>query len=344
MRSLLLPALTILAFGQEPLRDGILVYHYWPGGRALAERLAELTRAAPPLPALPPALLTTGADIHIYLAPDAERLDSLSGGHMPEWGAGLAFPGRGEIILPAYASRRVAPHDLARILRHELAHIALHRHLEPLQIPRWFDEGYARWAAGEWDMEAAWQLRLAFATGRAPPLDSLDLGWPRGGADARVAYLLATSAIAYLIERGGGERGLGVFIARWKEAGDLDTALRRTYGVTLGQLESDWRRFVRQRYGWAFFFSNALIFWLIATILLLVLFAIRRRRDLARFEQLQSNELPDTPAYWLEEDRPETWTDLSGAEPPDAPPEPGSAAEPDGDEARNGGGSPGASG
>jgi len=53
---------------------------------------------------------------------------------MPGWGAALAFPESRTIVLRADAG------DLERTLRHELAHLALHRQIR-VRVPLWFDEG-----------------------------------------------------------------------------------------------------------------------------------------------------------------------------------------------------------
>ena len=290
-----------LQAGRSALVQGNLHFHYWPGGEALARNLAGAVRAMAPLPALPHDVLAVGDPIDIYLAPDPARFDSLTGGRAPEWGAGVAMPGAGIIVLPAYGSRRGAPHGLARVLRHELAHIAIARHTAPARVPRWFDEGYARWAAGEWDADSAWQLRMAFALHRAPPLDSLSLEWPRAEAEARIAYLLATSAVAYLVEHGGVE-GLELLLRRWRDSGSFDAALRDTYGRTVSQFEAEWVRVVKRRYGWLFALSHSVVFWAFGASLLLALFAIRRRRDRSRLERLRATEPPDDPAYWLDPD------------------------------------------
>lgn len=300
---------------------GPLIGVHWDGGGVLAERVMERALALPPLPALPSGLFTPEWPIFVYFAPDAERFDSLTGGLAPEWGAGIAIPARDMIVLPAYASDRGSPLDLVQTLRHEIAHIALHRYLAPARPPRWFDEGYARIAAGEWDLEAAWQLRLAFATGNAPHLDSLDLGWPRGRHDARIAYLLSSTAVAYLLDRGG-ERALAIFLERWRETRSIEVAMRRTYGLTLGQFEEDWREEVRDRYGWAYFLANTLIFWFFGGLLLLILYIRRRRRNRERLEALRASEPPDSPAYWLGEESGE------GTEPPPTPPNPPSDTRP----------------
>ena len=276
--------------------------HYWPGGEGVARKLAEEAARLPPLPALPRDALRRGGPVTIYLAPDPDKFDELAGGHPPEWSAGVAIPAKRVIVLPGFLSKRAEPYRLGRILQHELAHVALHDYLAPAQLPRWFDEGYAQWAAGEWGWEGAWQLWLAFVTERAPPLDSISLDWPYADSDARVAYLLAVSAVGYLVEHGGGEEGLRIFLERWREGGALEPALRQTYGRTLAQFEHDWLKEVERRYGWGLILTQSFLLWLPFLALVLILTIRRRRRMLARLEALRADEIPDSPAYWLGED------------------------------------------
>lgn len=284
---------------QESVTAGPVTMHYWPEQEALASRLAENVARAPPLPALPADILAREA-VHVFLAPDAERWDSLTGGAVPEWGAGVADPYRGVIVLPTYDWVRTPLHTVQQTLRHELAHVALQRYLGAARTPRWFTEGYAQWAAGQWDWESAWRLRLALAGQRAPPLDSITLDWPVAAVDARIAYLLSASAVAYLVDQSG-ERGLRIFLDRWRELQDFEAAFRATYGRTMGQFEEEWRRHVRRTYGWGVILGHSLVFWGLAAVVLLVLFAIRRRRDRERLDRLRATEPPDDPAYWLDE-------------------------------------------
>ncbi|MGH7475425.1 MAG: peptidase MA family metallohydrolase [Longimicrobiales bacterium] len=278
----------------DTLRADGLRFHYVPRQRRLAEGLA-----ASPAAARLPGLSARAADrpIDVVLAPDEAAFVQFAGRSLPDWSAGYAVPARALVVLPAFASERAAPAQLRTTLRHELAHVRLHRYLAPVVPPRWFDEGYARYAAGEWDADAAWQLRLAFALGRVPPLDSIALGWPAREIDARLAYMLATTVVQYLVESSGPE-GLAILFRNWRELGNLDRAVRATYGVTLSQLEEDWRGFVRRRYGWALFLSHAAIFWFFGALLLVLLFWKRRQRDAEKLERLRATEPPDTPVYW----------------------------------------------
>jgi hypothetical protein len=173
--------------------------------------------------------------------------------------------------------------------------------LSGLRVPRWFDEGYAEWASGGWSPTEGWRLRVAFAVGRAPPLDSLVLDWPRDRASAELAYLLSATAVEYLL-RASGERGLRLFLDAWREGESFPEAFRSVYGVTPDQFEEDWKKYVRRRYGWLFVFSHSTVFWLTLTLALLVLVRIRRGRDREALARLRATEPPDEPAYWEEGD------------------------------------------
>jgi hypothetical protein len=294
------PAVGVAAAQPAALREGGIEVVYWPGHAALAQRTLEAALRPLYLPGIArDTTLTAGT---IYLAPNAAVFDSLTGGRVPEWGAGVAIPALRVIVLPTYPAPGPAERDPATTLRHELAHLVLHAYL-PRPIPRWFDEGYATWVSGGWDQSSAWQIRAAFLLGRAPPLDSLALEWPRGAEQARLAYLLSASAVHYLIEIGG-EDGFTALLDHWREEGSLDVALRRVYGMTPGQFEQAWGTMVRRRYGWLLAVSQVTVFWVFAALLLLVLFGIRRRRNRERLAALEREDrlLPPPEEYWLAEE------------------------------------------
>ena len=269
------------------------------GAQRLATRVLGLAQNMAPLPGIP-ARLWQREEITIVLAPSEQAFHQLTGGRAPEWGAGVAIPQQSLIILPAYGStNRGGPLDYGIVLRHELAHLALQRALAPARLPRWFNEGYATWAAGQLNWENAWMLRAAFLTGRAPPLDSLDVEWIGGAGEARIAYLLAASFIEFLVAESGQE-GLRVLFEKWRATASFDRALAETYGADLGQLESQWRKFVKQRYGWAVFLTQGFIFFAIVGGLVIILVVVRRRRDRKKLAALKAEEPPDNPAFWQE--------------------------------------------
>lgn len=274
--------------------ESIKVTARYRGGDSLrAARAVATLEAMGPLP----ALADTGVRVTLIVAPTREVMDSLVGGRVPEWAGAVAISERMEMIVPSgrfWPGSRV---EEVRVLRHEWAHLALAHEMGRLRIPRWFNEGYAEWAAGSWRDDGALKLSLALAFGGAPPLDSIALSWPRDPVPAEVAYLLSASVIHYLIESSGAG-GLETFIAAWKQAGSFERALREVYGTTSGQLEADWRKWIGRRYGWLSVLSHSAVFWTVLVAALSAMFLNRRRYRRQQMARLRAGEPPDNPDFW----------------------------------------------
>ena len=278
----------------DTVRAGSVTLIYQPESQALADRVLRSFADLPQLPGMP---LAAPTQVTVVLASDEADFEAQVGGAVPEWGAGVALPATGRIILPAYASGRTRGRDLDKLVRHEWAHVALGSFLEGLRIPHWFHEGYAEWASGSFDAQEGWRLRVSLALGRTPPLDSLSLDWPGDRASAEVAYLLSASAIEYLA-RASGPAGISRFIEEWREMGSFEPAFRATFGVTTGQFESDWTEYVKRRYGWLLVLSHSLVFWSVTGMLLVLLAWLRRRRTRERLARMRAADPPPSPDFW----------------------------------------------
>ncbi len=106
----------------------------------------------------------------IAIAPDRAAVSRVGRPGAPEWGAAIAFPESQRIVMQGQ-SRGSDAGDPREVLRHELAHLALHEYLGDLP-PRWFDEGYASFAAREWTREEALAANSALAMRGMPPSTS----------------------------------------------------------------------------------------------------------------------------------------------------------------------------
>lgn len=259
-----------LAQAPQMVTVGRVTAVYWGSDGALAAALAEFADQAGHWPGLP---APPRRPVRLLLARTPHRFDSLTAPGTPRWSEGVAFPGPNTIVLRLDGDPRPA-------LRHELAHLALHEFVNA--VPRWFDEGYAARAAGEWDRLDALRVNWALVRGGPPDLDSVSRAL-RGGADgARDAYALATTAVLAL-ERLGGAEGLTPLLrALSSRQRDLDQALRVAHGLTLDQFESRWQKDLKSRYGWAVYLTSLGMFWGIVAIFLVALWTVRRRRDAER--------------------------------------------------------------
>jgi len=180
--------------------------------------------------------------------------------------------------------------DIYGTLRHELAHLALHQAV-PVRVPLWFDEGYAAWAAGEWERLGALELNLAVVRGAVPDLRGLD-GALRGSATtADAAYALAVSAVTELARRNP-SGSIAPLLQRLMAGHDFEASVLATTGLTLSQFERGWQRRVRQRYSLATWLLAG-GGWGVVALSAWVLVRVRRRADRARRAALEEGwELP----------------------------------------------------
>ncbi len=222
--------------------------------------------------------------VRIEIARDRDTFHQLIGPSVPEWGAAFAFPAERRIVMQG----RWAPSDAGdpiEVLRHELAHLALHEYLGDL-APRWFDEGYASFAAGEWARDQVIATNVALALKGMPSLTTLDSGFYMGAQRADASYALAYRAVAELAEIDS-TRGLSLFFSYWKASGSFEIALRQAFGLTTFAFEKQWRDHTRRRYGGIAFFADATIAALVFLFLVTPFYVLRRRRDRLRMDALR---------------------------------------------------------
>ena len=246
---------------------------------ALARSLLERAVASDTFPGLrrPTAAVT------LVIAANTRQFRELIGPSVQEWGSAVAFPNERRIVMQGRRAGARAG-DPFEVLRHELAHLALHETLGDL-TPRWFDEGYASFAAREWSREDALRTNVALVIRGTPSLDELERWFNGGTARAEAAYALAYRAVADLAELDP-HRGLTVLFAEWKRTGRLDSAVRHAYGLTLASFEGRWRDRTRRRYGGLALLADvglAAGFVLVVTV---PLYLARRRRDQRRMAAL----------------------------------------------------------
>ena len=162
--------------------------------------------------------------VAVVLYADAE-FRSVTGAHA--WASGV-FDGK--IRLPLGVPER----DLARLVQHEYAHAAVHE-LARGRAPRWLQEGLAQWIEG---VEADPMLRVPSSMTLAGVEALITDPDP---LRARTGYDLALWVVRDLLERGGAPP-MAVLLARLGNAEPMETAFARVYGLTLTELESQWRR------------------------------------------------------------------------------------------------------
>lgn len=314
---LLSPAVAY-AQAAAPLRldGGRFTVVAYPADARLASSILDAAVSHDSFPGLP----RPREHVLIAIAPDYTRFREWAGPGAPEWGAALAFPDMRRIVLQGSRASAAAG-DPVEVVRHELAHLALHEFLGGL-APRWFDEGYASFSAHEMSRNDALAANLALALEGVPTFRGLEGYFSEGATTARAGYALAASAVADMAALDP-RHGLAHVFTAWKETGSLDRALRRADGVTLDGFEADWRKRARRRYGALALMEDLTLLGILFLVFVLPLWVARRRRDRSRMAALQA---ADAAAEAQERDR--ALAELLGPWPPaDGPVEGSGEAE-----------------
>src|SRR5438046_1627733 len=87
---------------QQLTRSGDYQVYSWTANDKLAREVISFAQQIPTLPGMPRSAPAFGQPIRIYLAPNANTFARLTSGNAPEWGAGVAMPEAGIIVLRAY--------------------------------------------------------------------------------------------------------------------------------------------------------------------------------------------------------------------------------------------------
>lgn len=246
----------------------------------LARSLLEQALASDTFPGLP----RPAAPMLIALAPDAATFRRWVGEGAPEWGDAIAFPFEQRIVMQGRDAGADAG-DPRVTLRHEVAHLALHEFLGP-GVPRWFDEGYASYAAGEWGREQVLVTSFGLVWRGLPTLAGLDSGFYRGAETASRAYALSHRAVGELASLNP-EGGLDLLFTHWMREGTFERALRRAYGMSDADFERHWRSRVRRQYGALALAADLSVLAVLLIFLLGPLWWQRQKRTRARLQRMR---------------------------------------------------------
>ncbi len=278
------PAFALAPPGALRLDRGRVTIIHYPGDATLAAAALAAAVSRDSFPWLPRA--TT--HVVIMIAPDAAVFREWAGQAAFPWTAALTFVAQHRVVMQGHR----APGDVGdplQVLRHELAHVALYDYIGTM-APRWFEEGYASYAAGEERNQGFLATNGALLFRRMPSLAALDtlLASPSGN-EARAGYALSLRAVSTLaaIDR---VHGLAPLLEAWKARGSFDLAMRRAYAQTAENFEAGWQQ--ETRWGFAFLAvaADSALGGIVLVLLLVPLYRMRRRERRQQLAEMRQRE------------------------------------------------------
>ncbi len=150
--------------------------------------------------------------------------------------------------------------DWGQVLWHELAHV-FHLEASGGRVPRWFTEGLAEWEAARanprWRRRGDELLERALRRGSLPSFARLDRAFTRAGSveEALLAYTLAHRAVAFLVDRFGADRVVGLLV-RFGRGRSVAEVLEEHLGEPVSSLDAAFAmreaaRLRARRRGWS---------------------------------------------------------------------------------------------
>jgi len=162
----------------------------------------------------------------------------------PSWSGAL---NDGKLRIPINGLSSMTP-DLARVLKHELAHSFINQ-LSAGRCPPWLHEGIAQLLEPKTLGSDGRQLAQLFKSQRNIPLNALEGSFMNfSGAQAYVAYAESLAAVSY-INDSYGMGDIQRILRRLSEGSSTEAALRATIHSDYGQLEADLGKYLGDKYG-----------------------------------------------------------------------------------------------
>ncbi|MBI2212903.1 MAG: hypothetical protein HYU52_04590 [Acidobacteria bacterium] len=230
-----------------------------------------------------------GAPILVLVAPESSPLAKRT----PSWISGYAVPEESFIVVFPQRAVRYPIDGMEELMRHEIAHVLVHRAAGGHDVPRWFNEGVATVAGGTWGLTDRSMVTLTLARGGARSFARIDEMFGEGEPAVGRAYALSGAFVNDLLQREGSDSVAGV-LSRVRDGAPFEHAFVRVTGMSIYRAEE---RFWRRRSfwnRWVPLLTSSLVLWGAITLLATWATAARMRRDRARLAAMAEEEERET--------------------------------------------------
>lgn len=219
---------------------GLVTLHWYAGGDDFARDVLETAeRTLARLKAQAGVEPTTAINIYLY-GSNADFAAALPP-NSAEWIGGQAYPAL-NLIIAGVRPDAGAAREVRRMVPHELSHIVLHQATRnPYNSPpTWLDEGLAVYNQETPDGRFPPLIREAARKNTLIPLRALNASFPLDPNEAILSYAQSGAMVEFVITQFGPEKAAAL-VAIFREGVSYDEAVQRALGVTLEDLDRQWR-------------------------------------------------------------------------------------------------------
>ena len=275
-------------------------------GLLLLARIAAPEAGRPDDPVEPPQLIVEAPDAYRPLADQLESLPrdrfvpamrmigleragppiavSLATESSPEarssplWVAGYAYGALGRIVLFVERTPSYPDGSLEALLDHEVAHVLIARAAAHRDVPRWFNEGVSMVAGHAWGIADTSRLTLAVIAHSEVSMAEIDALFAGHSGEVSRAYALSGALVRDLLRRY--DRDVIARVLTGMRVGyDFREAFLRASGSTVRDFEAAFWRRHSFWYRWVPVLGSSVTLWFGITLLALLAFGRRKRRD-----------------------------------------------------------------
>ena len=204
--------------------------------------------------------------------------------------AALAVPERNLVLFDLSKMARHA-FVLEATMKHEICHLLLHYYIRENKLPKWLDEGICQWVSDGvaeiiMDRKGSFFGEAVLAE-KIMPFQQLNEHFPGEDRSLILAYEQSKSIVTYLSQKYGTDKLLSI-LNRLHDGTSLQDAVKQSLGITVSELEHNWRGSIKKGHTWLVYISIHLyeILFFAAALLTLGGFVrlMRRRKKLGEEE------------------------------------------------------------
>lgn len=238
---------------------------------------------------------TVAPELDIRVALNPEQMQKLAprGSTLPGYADGIAYPAQGLILLTLTDPDTWMRPDMRSLLTHELSHVALHRAVRGVDLPRWFSEGVAVHQAGESSLTRVKTLWDGTLRGNLMSLDRISVSFPARHGEVDLAYAQSADFVGFMLGGADERSRFHALLAGLSTGMPFADAVKAAYDVPLGYMEREWRDTLTQRFGrWPALLMGLTFVWVIGALLLVIAYVRMRSRSKTTLERWEIEEAP----------------------------------------------------
>lgn len=226
--------------------------------------------------------------IRVFLPLSRAGFGQLTGGRVPGWAGGVAYPEEGRIVIkaPVFFQEGVSLDELAA---HETAHILLRNTANGAELPRWMNEGLCQVLSGESRSGSLARLGRAALADRLMGLPQVEDVLSFNEIDADLAYAESRDAANEFVQRFGWE-GVRSILRQLAQGAEFDEAFETATGREYEAWQADWMESAQTRYRRFIWLDAEDFIWTFIVLLMIVAVMVNWIRTRIQFKR------------WLEEE------------------------------------------